>query len=116
MADRFPLIVNEISKKIEELVSGDNLDLTGNGIVVSGDTGAGKYLYSDGSTVFWNTPGDVYLTLSQTLTNKTLADCTVSGDSNTIANIANTCRAPRLQSRYSRRTKRISRRIASKIM
>lgn len=90
MADRFPLIVNEISKKIEELVSGDNLDLTGNGIVVSGDTGAGKYLYSDGSTVFWNTPGDVYLTLPQTLTNKTLADCTVSGDSNTITNIANT--------------------------
>ena len=38
MADRFPLIVNAISKKIEEIVSGDNLELTGNGIVVSGDT------------------------------------------------------------------------------
>ena len=46
MADRFPLIVNSVSKKIEELVSGDNLDLTGNGIVVSTDTGAGKYLTS----------------------------------------------------------------------
>ena len=44
MADRFPLIVNSVSKKIEELVSGDNLDLTGNGIVISGDTGATKYL------------------------------------------------------------------------
>ena len=52
MADRFPLIVNSVSKKIEELVSGDNLDLTGNGIVVSTDTGAGKYLTSDGTTVF----------------------------------------------------------------
>ena len=33
MADRFPLIVNAVSQKIEELVSGDNLDLTGNNIV-----------------------------------------------------------------------------------
>ena len=67
MADRFPLIVNAISKKIEEIVSGDNLELTGNGIVVSGDTGAGKYLSSDGNTVFWDSPGDVYLTQTQTL-------------------------------------------------
>ena len=36
MADRFPLIVNAVSQKIEELVSGDNLDLTGNNIVISG--------------------------------------------------------------------------------
>ena len=72
MADRFPLIVNSVSKKIEELVSADNLDLTGNGIVVSTDTGAGKYLTSNGTTVFWGSPGDVYLTLTQTLTNKTL--------------------------------------------
>ena len=57
MADRFPLIVNAVSKKIEELVSGDNLDLTGNGIVIGGDTGNGKYLTSNGSTVFWGTPG-----------------------------------------------------------
>ena len=62
MADRFPLIVNAISKKIEEIVAGDNLELTGNGIVVGGDTGAGKYLSSDGTTVFWGAPGDVYLT------------------------------------------------------
>ena len=72
MADRFPLIVNSVSKKIEEIVSGDNLDLSGNGIVVGGDTGAGKYLTSDGTVVFWDSPGDVYLTQTQTLTNKTL--------------------------------------------
>ena len=89
MADRFPLIVNSVSKKIEELVSGDNLDLTGNGIIVSGDTGAGKYLTSNGTTVFWDTPGDVYLTQNQTLTNKTFESCTLSGSLNTITNIPN---------------------------
>ena len=89
MADRFPLIVNSVSKKIEELVSGDNLDLTGNGIIVSGDTGAGKYLTSNGSTVFWGSPGDVYLTQTQTLTNKTLESCVISGSNNNITNIAN---------------------------
>ena len=79
MADRFPLIVNSVSKKIEELVSGDNLDLTGNGLVVSGSTGAGKYLSSNGNTVFWGDPGDVYLTQTQTLTNKTFETCVLSG-------------------------------------
>ena len=89
MADRFPLIVNSVSKKIEELVSGDNLDLTGSGIVVSTDTGAGKYLTSNGTTVFWGVPGDVYLTQTQTLTNKTLESCIFSGSNNNITNIAN---------------------------
>jgi hypothetical protein len=89
MADRFPLIVNAVSKKIEEIVAGDNLDLTGNGLVVSGDTGAGKYLTSDGSTVFWGTPGNVYLTQTQTLTNKTFESCTISGSLNTLTNIPN---------------------------
>ena len=89
MADRFPLIVNAISKKIEEIVSGDNLELTGNGIVVSGDTGAGKYLSSDGTTVFWSSPGDVYLTQTQTLTNKTLESCSISGSLNTLVNVPN---------------------------
>ena len=89
MADRFPLIVNAVSKKIEEIVAGDNLELTGNGIVVSGDTGAGKYLTSDGSTVFWDSPGDVYLNLNQTVTNKVFENCTITGTLNTITNIPN---------------------------
>ena len=89
MADRFPLIVNSVSKKIEELVSGDNLDLTGNGIVVSGNTGAGKYLSSNGTTVFWGDPGDVYLTQTQTITNKTFETCVISGSTNNLTNIAN---------------------------
>ena len=90
MADRFPLIVNAISKKIEEIVSGDNLELTGNGIVISGDYGAGKFISSDGTSVFWGSPGDVYLTQTQTLTNKTLETCIISGTLNTLTNIPNT--------------------------
>ena len=89
MADRFPLIVNEFSKKIEELVAGDNLDLSGNGIIVSGDTGAGKYLTSNGSVVSWGSPGDVYLTATQTISNKTFTSCSLSATLNTITNIPN---------------------------
>ena len=89
MADRFPLIVNAVSQKIEEIVSGDNLELTGNGIIVGGDTGAGKYLTSNGSTVFWDSPGDVYLTQTQTLLNKTLELSVISGSVNTLTNIPN---------------------------
>ncbi|AOV61889.1 virion structural protein [Synechococcus phage S-WAM2] len=89
MADRFPLIVNPVSQKIEEIVAGDNLDLTGNNIVVGGDTGAGKYLTSDGSVVSWGAPGDVYLDQSQTVTNKTFETCSISGVLNTLVNIPN---------------------------
>ena len=89
MADRFPLIVNAVSRKIEELVSGDNLDLTGNGIIVSGDTGANKYLKSDGTSVFWDSPGDVYLTLQQTITNKTIEDSIFDVSLNTLENVPN---------------------------
>ena len=81
MADRFPLIVNSVSQKIEELVSGDNLDLSGNNIVISGDTGSGKYLTSNGSVVSWGSPGDVYLNASQTLTNKSLTAPVLTGSS-----------------------------------
>lgn len=89
MTDRFPLIVNNVSQKVEELVSGDSLDLSGNGIVISGDRGAGKYLYSDGTTTSWSTPGDVYLSTTQSISNKTFALCTFSGSQNTITNLPN---------------------------
>ena len=89
MADRFPLIVNAVSLKIEELVSGDRLDLSGNGIVLNGDDGTGKYLRSDGNIVHWDSPGDVYLNQTQTLTNKTLETCVISGSLNTLTNIPN---------------------------
>ena len=32
MADRFPLILNTSSNQIQEIASGDNLDMTGNNI------------------------------------------------------------------------------------
>jgi hypothetical protein len=90
MADRFPLIVNATSKKIEELVSGDNLELTGNGISISGNTGvSGQYLRSNGFTIEWGNPGDVYLTQSQTLTNKVFETCSLSGSTNIFTNIPN---------------------------
>ena len=90
MADRFPLIVNATSKKIEELVSGDNLELTGNGISISGNTGiSGQYLRSNGSAIEWGNPGDVYFTQTQTITNKTFETCSLSGSSNIFTNIPN---------------------------
>jgi hypothetical protein len=90
MADRFPLAVNYSSRKIEEFISGDNLDLTGNGIVINGDVGvSGQYLKSTGSGLEWDNPGNVYLTAAQTLTNKTLETCIISASLNTITNIPN---------------------------
>jgi hypothetical protein len=90
MADRFPLIVNQTSQKVEELVSGDNLDLTGNGISVNGSSGSpGQYLKSTGGGLTWDTPGDVYLSASQTLENKTLIGAMLSGTLNTFVDIPN---------------------------
>jgi hypothetical protein len=90
MANRFPLIVNPVSKKIEELVSGDNLDLTGNGLIVSGGTGvSGQYLKSTSTTLVWDNPGDVYLTAAQTITNKIIESSTISGTTNTFTFIPN---------------------------
>ena len=90
MANRFPLIVNPISKKIEELVSSDNLDLTGNGLLVNNGLGtSGQYLKSNGATLLWDNPGDVYLTAAQTLTNKTIESSIISGTTNTFTFIPN---------------------------
>ena len=90
MADRFPLAVNETSRKIEELISGDNLNLTGNGISIAGSTGiSGQYLKSIGNGIIWDNPGDVYLSASQTVLNKTFESCTISGSTNFFSNIAN---------------------------
>lgn len=91
MADRFPLIVNESTRKIEELISGDNLDLTGNGIVVGGSPGvSGQYLQSLGNGgLAWANPGNVYLTGAQTIDGKTLTNTNISGSSNILTNIPN---------------------------
>ena len=73
------------------MISGDNLDLTSNGIAINGSTGTtGQYLKSDGGVVAWGNPGDVFLTASQTVENKTFSTCIISGSVNTITNIPNT--------------------------
>ena len=52
MANKFPLIADGTA--IKELPSGDNLDLTGSGISISGGQGtSGQVLQSNGSTVAW---------------------------------------------------------------
>jgi hypothetical protein len=90
MADRFPLIVNAVSRKIEELISGDNLDLSGNNIIANNSGGtAGQYLKTTGTEVIWDSPGDVYLTVPQTLTNKTIESSIISGTTNTFTFIPN---------------------------
>ena len=90
MANRFPLIVNANTKKIEELSSSDNLDLTSNNIIADSSSGtAGQYLKTDGFKVVWDNPGDVYLTASQTLSNKTFNSCIISGATNNIFNVPN---------------------------
>ena len=38
MANRFPLILNTSSNQIQELASGDTLDLTGSGLNLTGIT------------------------------------------------------------------------------
>jgi hypothetical protein len=55
MANKFPLVFNTTTNKIEEIVSGDALDLTGNGILDStGVTGtSGQVLQSTGSGTLW---------------------------------------------------------------
>jgi hypothetical protein len=90
MANRFPLIVNPDTKKIEELASGDNIDLTSNSIYAGGSIGTfGQYLKSTGTGLVWDTPGDVFLSASQTLINKTFANAVISGLNNNIYDIPN---------------------------
>lgn len=56
MANKFPLIAD--GSAIKELPSGDNLDLTGSGISISGGQGtSGQVLQSNGSTVVWADAG-----------------------------------------------------------
>jgi hypothetical protein len=90
MANNFPLKVNPSSRRIEEFNTGDTVDLTGNNIVADSIAGAnGQYLKSNGTKVIWDTPGNVYLTGVQTVTNKTFTSCTINGTANTITNIQN---------------------------
>ena len=50
MADRFPLILNTSNNQIQEIASGDNLDLTGTGISNAGIITAGNVTIGAGTT------------------------------------------------------------------
>ena len=71
MADRFPIILNTNTNQLQELASGDNLDLTGSGIKSSGITtyttsaqlvlGGGTNINSGtrGDILFYNSSGNI---------------------------------------------------------
>ena len=60
MANKFPLTINTAQNRIEELISGDGLDLTNSSIYANGSIGtAGQVLASNGSTVYWTAAGDI---------------------------------------------------------
>ncbi len=85
MANKFLLVANTTSNRIEELAAGDNLDLTSNGIFIDNNTGINGYvLMSDGTKVKWAPVGNVVASGTQQLTNKVI-DCT----NNTVINIPN---------------------------
>lgn len=85
MANKFPLIADGTA--IKELPSGDNLDLTGSGISISGGQGtSGQVLQSNGSTVAWADAaggGGIWnvissQTVSSSVTSVTFSNCFTS--------------------------------------
>jgi hypothetical protein len=65
MADRYPLILNQTNSKLEELKSGDNLNLSGNGIYDGTGSGSnGQVLTKTASGVKWQTESDPVFTAS----------------------------------------------------
>ena len=50
MADRFPLILNTSTNQIQEIPSGDSLDLTGSGIANAGIITAGNVVVGASTT------------------------------------------------------------------
>jgi len=91
MANRFPLVINNSSTVVGELQEGDTLNLSLSGIYDGASTGlSGQVLKATGSgNVTWGTVGDVFLTTTQTLQNKTLTNCILNGLTNSVTNIPN---------------------------
>jgi hypothetical protein len=90
MASRYPLVINNNSSLVGEIQVGDSLNLTSSGIFDGTSTGSnGNVLSSNNGNVEWIRAADVFLNDSQTLTNKTLSSCSISGSQNTIINISN---------------------------
>lgn len=91
MANRYPLVINNSTTVVGELQSGDSLNLSLSGIYDGSSTGSStQYLKATGDgKIVWSAPGDVYLTLSQTLQNKTFSSCVFNATSNTLTNVPN---------------------------
>lgn len=90
MASRYPLVINNSTSLVGELPIGDSLNLTGSGIFDGISTGSnGHVLSANNGTVRWIRAAEVFLSDSQTLSNKVFASCTINASQNTISNIAN---------------------------
>ena len=91
MANRFPIVINNSTTVVGELQQGDNLNLSLSGIYDGASSGLnGQVLKATGSgTVTWGSVGDVFLTTTQTLQNKTFTNCIFNALNNTLTNIPN---------------------------
>ena len=91
MANRFPLVINNSTTLVGELVEGDAVNLALSGIYDGVGTGAsGEVLTSTGSIgVEWSRAADVFVDDSQTLINKSFGSSTFDGATNTFQNIPN---------------------------
>ena len=101
MANRFPLVLNTSSNQLQELASGDTLDLTGSGLNLTGITtlsssaqlnlsgGTNINTGTRGDILFYNASGNIQK-LSLGATGKILksnGSDLVYGDSGTVANV-----------------------------
>jgi len=91
MANRFPLVINNNSTLVGELIQGDAVNLALSGIYDGVGTGtSGEVLTSTGSVgVAWSRAADVFVDDSQTLINKSFGSSTFDGATNTFLNIPN---------------------------
>jgi hypothetical protein len=91
MANRFPLVINNSSTLVGELLQGDAINLSLSGIFDGLDTGGvGNVLTSTGGVgVQWARAADVFVDDAQTLLNKEFLSSTFDGTSNTFLNIPN---------------------------
>ena len=91
MANRFPLVINNNSTLVGELLQGDAINLSLSGIFDGIGTGSlSQVLTSTGSVgVQWSRAADVFVDDSQTLLNKSFSSSTFDGSTNTFLNIPN---------------------------
>lgn len=90
MASRYPLVINNSTSLVGELQVGDSLNLTASGIFDGISTGSnGQVLSASNGTVRWIRAAEVFLSDTQTLSNKIFSSCTIDGGQNTLRNIAN---------------------------